>query len=202
MKIILLRHGQTEWNALQKYQGHIDIGLNDIGREQAEKLALYLRENENIEAIYCSDLSRSRETAEIIGRELQLPVQADERLREIGFGNWEGMTYEEVSQTYPEEYAKWFNNNLTIKVPGGESIDDLLARSLPALGDLAKKHEGTVLVVSHGGLIKTILNHILGSDCWDIYLHPASISSLEWDGERFVPQLIGFNPPEPPGIAL
>jgi len=196
MKILLLRHGQTEWNALKKYQGHMDIALNDAGRAQAEKLARYLRCNEKIEAIYCSDLSRSRETAEIIARELQLSIQVDERFREIGFGDWEGMTYEEVSRMYPEEYTKWFNNNLTIKVPGGESIDDLLARTLPSLGDLAQRHAGTVLVVSHGGLIKTLLNHLLGSERWDTYLYPASISSLEWDGEEFVPQLIGFTLPD------
>ncbi len=199
MKVLFLRHGQTEWNALQKYQGHMDIVLNDKGRGQAERLACYLRDHEKIEAIYCSDLIRSRETAEIIGRVLQLPVQIDKRLKEIGFGSWEGMTYEEVSRAFPEEYEKWFNNNLTIKVPGGESIDELLARSLSALGDFAKRHTGTVLVVSHGGLIKTVLNHLLGSERWDTYLHPASISSLEWDGGCFVPQLIGFTLPETQG---
>lgn len=196
MKVLLLRHGQTEWNALQKYQGHMDIALNDIGRYQAGKIARYLHENESIEAIYCSDLSRSRETAEIIAHELHLPVQVDERLREIGFGTWEGMTYEEVRCLYPEEYEKWFNSNVELKVPGGESIDELLARFLPALSELAEKHEGTVLVVSHGGLIKTVLNYLHGNDRWDIYLYPGSISSLEWNGERYVTQLIGFTLPD------
>ncbi|HNX93329.1 MAG TPA: alpha-ribazole phosphatase [Syntrophomonas sp.] len=196
MKVLLLRHGQTEWNALQKYQGHMDIALNDTGREQAGKIARYLHDNENIEAIYCSDLSRSRETAEIIAHELHLPVQVDKRLREIGFGSWEGMTYEEVKCMYPEEYEKWFNNNLEIKVPGGESVDELLARSLPVLSELAERHEGTVLVVSHGGLIKTVLNYMRGNERWDIYLYPASISSLEWNGEQYVTQLIGFTLPD------
>jgi len=196
MKVLLLRHGQTEWNALQKYQGHMDIALNDTGREQAGKIARYLHDNENIEAIYCSDLSRSRETAEIIAHELHLQVQVDKRLREIGFGSWEGMTYEEVKCMYPEEYEKWFNNNLEIKVPGGESVDELLARSLPVLSELAERHEGTVLVVSHGGLIKTVLNYMRGNERWDIYLYPASISSLEWNGEQYVTQLIGFTLPD------
>src|SRR5665647_3785765 len=83
MKVILLRHCQTEWNVLQKYQGHTDIDLNDYGRQQAQRVADYLRENESIEAIYCTDLSRGRETAEIIGRALQLPVQGDVRWREL-----------------------------------------------------------------------------------------------------------------------
>jgi alpha-ribazole phosphatase/probable phosphoglycerate mutase len=196
MKVLLLRHGQTEWNALQKYQGHMDIALDDTGRNQAGRIARYLHENENIEAIYCSDLSRSKETAEIIARELHLQVQIDERLREIGFGVWEGMTYEKVKSMYPEEYEKWFTNNAELKVPGGESIDELLARFLPVLSELADKHEGTVLVVSHGGLIKTVLNYLHGDNRWDIYLHPASISCLEWDGERYVTQMIGFKLPD------
>lgn len=196
MKILLLRHGQTEWNALQKYQGHKDIALNDIGRTQAGQLGDYLQSHEDIEAIYCSDLSRSRETADIIARKLQLPVQIDKRLREISFGLWEGMTYEEVSLAYPAEYEQWFNNNLALKVPGGETVDELLARVLPVLGEVAARHSGTVLIVSHGGLIKTVLNYIYGQKRWDTYLHPASISSLEWDGIRFIPKLLGFTLPE------
>ena len=192
MQVILLRHGQTEWNVLQKYQGHTDIDLNDYGRQQAQRVADYLRENETIEAIYCSDLSRGRETAEIIGRVLKLPVQGDVRWRELSFGRWEGLTYSEVYQQYPQEYDSWFKNTRQMQVPGGESFDDVLARSLPALYELADLHEGTVLVVSHGGLIKTILNHLHGEDMWDIYLEPGSMSFLEWDGEQFITKKIGL----------
>jgi len=195
MKVILLRHGQTEWNALQKYQGQTDINLNDYGREQAATVAEYLKENESIEAIYCSDLSRGRETAEIIARELQLPVRYDARWRELSFGCWEGLTYSEVCQQYPQEYDSWFKNTRQMQVPGGESFDDVLARSLPALHELAERHEGTVLVVSHGGLIKTILNNLHGDGMWDIYLEPGSMSFLEWQESEFIPQKIGVTLP-------
>ncbi|HWQ74525.1 MAG TPA: alpha-ribazole phosphatase [Syntrophomonas sp.] len=196
MKVLLLRHGQTEWNVQHKYQGQTDIELNENGREQAAKVGRYLRENENIEAIYCSDLSRSRETAELIGHELQLPIRIDKRLRERGFGHWEGMTYEEVCRLYPQEAESWQKDSMIGKVPGGESVVEILDRSLPLLDELAQKHRGTVLVVSHGGLIKTVLNHLHGNDEWDIYLLPSSISSLEWDGTKYVPQVIGFLLPD------
>lgn len=202
MKVILLRHGQTEWNKLHKYQGHTDISLNDYGRRQAENVAAYLQANEQIEAIYCSDLSRARETAEIIARLLQLSVEIDERWREISFGYWEGMTFTEVYEKYPREYDDWFNNTLQMQVPGGESFSGLLARALPALEEIAAKHCGTVLVVSHGGLIKTLVSHLQGeNNLWESYLEPGALSWLEWRQNTFAPQKIGFNvqPGEVPG---
>lgn len=189
MKIILLRHGQTEWNALQKYQGHTDIALNDFGRQQAGRVARFLQENETVEAIYCSDLCRGRETAEIIARQLELPVEVDSRLREICFGYWEGLTFTEVYEQYPREFDDWFNNTSQVKVPGGESFDQLLDRALPALAEIAARHSGTVLIVSHGGLIKAVLNHLQnGNGLWETYLEPASMSFLEWKDGSFVPE--------------
>lgn len=194
MKVILLRHGQTEWNKQHKYQGHTDIDLNDFGREQAKKVADYLRDNEKIEAIYCSDLSRGRETAEIIARELQLPIQTDLRWREICFGHWEGLTFNEVYEQYPQEFDDWYNNTLQMQISGGESFAELLERAQPALIEIAERHNGTVLVVSHGGLIKMIVNQMdSGNGLWDTYLEPGSMTFLEWQGDKFVPETIGFS---------
>lgn len=193
MKVILLRHGQTEWNTLQKYQGHTDIALNDFGRKQAQMVASYLCDNEEIEAIYCSDLSRGRETAEIVARENKLEVNCDPRLREISFGHWEGLTFSEVYERYPQEFDNWFHNTRLVKVPGGESFDDVLARSLPALEEIVAQHSGTVLVVSHGGLIKTLINHLNGGNgMWETSLEPASMTYLEWEGGSFTPVKIAF----------
>ena len=148
--MILVRHGQTEWNALQKYQGHTDIALNDLGRSQAQKIADYLRDHEVVEAVYCSDLSRSLETAEIIGQGLELSPISDVRLKEISFGVWEGLTYTEVYQQYPQEFDYWFQSTRQVKVPGGESFEQVVERSLQALQEIAARHNGTVVVVSHG----------------------------------------------------
>jgi len=194
MKIILLRHGQTEWNALQKYQGHTDIALNDFGRQQASRIAAYLRDHEKIEAIYCSDLSRGRETAEIIADQLQLSVNCDPRWRELCFGKWEGMTFTEVYERYPQEFDDWFHNTRRVQVPGGESFDEILERALPALSEITAQHKGTVLVVSHGGLIKTLLNHLqTGNGLWETYLEPGSMSFLEGQEGELVVSQIGFN---------
>lgn len=194
MKIILIRHGQTDWNVLQRYQGHKDIALNDQGRTQAEKIALYLQSHEMVEAIYSSDLSRSLETAVIISTVLKLPVLSDVRLKEISFGLWEGMTFTEVYEKYPLEFDNWFNNTQQVRVPGGESFDDVLHRSLQALNEIAARHTGTAVVVSHGGVIKAVLNHLNGGNgLWELGLEPCSMSYLEWKEGKFIPVEIGIN---------
>jgi len=181
MKMILIRHGQTEWNALQKYQGHTDVHLNELGRKQATTAAQYLKDHEAIEALYASDLSRTRETAEIIGRSLNLPVITDSRLRELSFGRWEGMTFNEVYQEYREEFDNWYNNTSEFKVPGGESFNELVTRVMQSLQEIAAKHSGTVVVATHGGVIMALLYHLgAASDLWQGGVEPGSISFFEF----------------------
>lgn len=182
MKIILVRHGQTEWNALKKYQGQSDIPLNDVGKEQAARAGDYIAKNENIEAIYCSDLSRTKETAQIIADKLGLGLDpiADERLRELFFGLWEGLTFTEVYEQYREEFNNWFNDTLNVKVPEGESFSELVDRSMAAIKEISQKHKGTVVVVTHGGVIKAILSQSgKEKDLWQKGVEPASLTYLE-----------------------
>jgi len=115
---MLIRHGQTQWNVLQKYQGQTDIPLNNTGREQAAKLAALLKQ-ESIEAIYCSDLSRAMETAKIISSFHTVEPVSDPRWREFNFGHWEGLTYREIDHAFPEEARNWFEDTRHFKVPGG-----------------------------------------------------------------------------------
>lgn len=180
MKIILLRHGETDWNFQQKYQGHRDIPLNARGREQAQKVARTIID-ENIEAVYSSDLSRARETAEIIAGYFELPVIIDPRLREFSFGEWEGKTFNEVYHEYPVEYHDWYENTMDFKVPGGESMRQLLERVWLALRDISRRHSGTVLVVAHGGVLRAVLYKVGGEnreDLWGELLQPGSILEL------------------------
>ncbi len=186
MKIILLRHGQTEWNILQRYQGHTDIPLNDTGREQAERAALYLLQNEEVQTIYCSDLSRTRETAEIAADKLKLPVYYDVRLREASFGIWEGMTFSEVYEKYPEEFNKWYQDIWKYKMHQGETFSEVWERVFMATREITERHNGTVLVVTHGGVVKTFLNYIDHSvDIWKTGVDPGSMTFVEFEDGNY-----------------
>ena len=132
MQLILIRHGQTEWNASQKYQGHTDIPLDDTGRQQARRLAEHLLQLEKVEAVYASDLVRARETAEIIAQAFNLKPLIDPRLRELCFGKWEGLTFNQVYAIYRAEFEQWYNSRQSL-CAGGESFSDVANRSLRLL---------------------------------------------------------------------
>lgn len=185
MIIIMVRHGQTDWNYEQRYQGHCDIPLNDTGRQQARDLAAILQ-NETVEAVYSSDLCRAKETAEIIAAPLSLPVIIDPRLREMSFGLWEGQTFTEIYRDYPNEFEEWFRNTSDYTVPGGESVNRLLKRFQVFMDDIKDRYTGTVLLVTHGGVIRSFLFSILGQDpreLWENGLEPGAVIRLEINGD-------------------
>jgi probable phosphoglycerate mutase len=145
-ELILVRHGETDWNAVGRLQGHTDRPLSDYGRKQARRLAEEL-EGERFEAIYASDLARARETAEIIGAQLGLPIILDPDLREKDWGNWEGLTSTE---------------RLEIELVG-ESTEEHQRRLLAGLDRIAAQHPaGRVLVVTHGGSMRRVQTEALG----------------------------------------
>jgi len=192
MKIILARHGQTDWNILLKYQGHRDIDLNETGREQAKVLAKYLSEHERpIEAIYCSDLSRSKETAEIIGEVLGMVPAVDIRFREVHFGAWEGLTYSEASEKYPQELNDWMHKPFGSEIPEGELIEAAAKRSLEGIRDIDSKHKATVVIVTHGGLIKILLSYLNAPITGETILPSGSVSILECTNDSMIPVAIG-----------
>jgi broad specificity phosphatase PhoE len=144
--LLLVRHGETDWNADGRLQGHTDRPLTDFGRRQARQLAEELSEQE-LEAIYSSDLARARETAEVVGERLELPVVLDPDLREKNWGTWEGLTAVERDRV---EFA-------------GESTQEHQERILGALRRIAARHPGgRVLVVTHGGSMRRVQTTALG----------------------------------------
>ena len=144
--LLLVRHGETDWNAEGKLQGHTDRPLNDYGRRQARALAERLA-GEEIEAVYSSDLSRARETAEILGEQLGLPVAVDSDLREKNWGNWEGLT---AGERLRVEYE-------------GESSEDHRSRTLRAVERIVERHPaGRVVVVTHGGSLRRLQAAVAG----------------------------------------
>lgn len=152
--LLLARHGETDWNAQHRWQGHADPLLNDRGLAQAEALAEELA-GEGIDAIYASDLARARQTAEIVARRLRVPVKLLGDLREIDFGEAEGLTTAEVEERYPGALAAYRERGEAL--PGGETTANLTTRALAAVKRIADEHpDGTILVVAHGGSIRAV----------------------------------------------
>ena len=157
MKLILVRHGETCWNAERRIQGgDSDIELNDTGLGQAKKLAAFLK-NEPVTAILSSPLRRAIDTAKVIADHHQLPVEIDQGLRELKVGELEGMSVSDLSTTFSQFLMKWWQEGCTMKLPNGESLVDLQQRAWKAVERLLERHktnpehkEGiTVVVVSH-----------------------------------------------------
>jgi alpha-ribazole phosphatase len=161
-QLILIRHGETEWNRDRRIQGHTDIALSACGHEQARQLGIRLA-REPIRAIYSSDLARARQTAEPLAETLSLPIHTTPLLREVGFGAWEGLTVSEVEARWPDEYAAWRQDSITYRPPDGERIEELQRRSLASVAEILTAHPGeTVAIIGHGGSVKSILCGLMG----------------------------------------
>jgi broad specificity phosphatase PhoE len=156
--LLLVRHGETDWNRDGRWQGHSDTRLNDLGRDQARRVAA---EVGDVDVLYASDLARARETAEIIAAALELDVRTDPRLRERSFGAWEGLTAPEIEEGFAEELARWRVGE-GAGAADAEPFDAFAQRVRGFLDDALARHPGeTVLVVAHGGTIRVI--HALAS---------------------------------------
>jgi alpha-ribazole phosphatase len=147
----LVRHGATEWNASGRYQGQSDVELSELGRRQARAIADRLR-SDLFDRIYASDLQRARETAETIALPRRLQVTTDARLREFHFGDWEGLTWPEITALHPD-----LNSRSDIVAayapPGGETLADVIARWSSFQRDVLSERSGRVLVVTHAGML-------------------------------------------------
>jgi probable phosphoglycerate mutase len=187
-RILLVRHGETDWNAAGRIQGHSDTPLNAAGRLQARRAAQRLA-REPIRALYSSDLARAFETATIIGVPLGLTVVASPQLRERRYGEWEGLTAAEIQAHYPEQFAIWRARSTDFAPPQGETRNEILTRALAELQTIARRHvREMVVVVSHGGLCYVLINHILGSvdgDRREFTIGNASIHTLDVTGDQW-----------------
>ncbi|QRP98273.1 histidine phosphatase family protein [Corynebacterium sp. FDAARGOS 1242] len=165
-RLLLIRHGQTTYNATGRMQGHLDTELSEVGLSQA-RAAADLLVDKQITAIVSSDLIRARDTAAVIGEKLGIKVDVDKRLRETHLGDWQGMTSAEVDEQYPGARAIW-RHDPTWAPPQGESRVDVATRARPVIDELMRAHpewdEGAVLVVAHGGAISALTCHLLGLD--------------------------------------
>ncbi|MDQ7797753.1 MAG: histidine phosphatase family protein [Candidatus Edwardsbacteria bacterium] len=190
MELILVRHGQTQWNKEQIFRGSKDIELDKTGRQQAEALGERLK-SRRIDAIYSSSLKRAMYTAEAIARLQGLPVMVGPGLVDMCFGEWEGLAHQEVKQKYPKQYQAWRENPWKARIPGASNIKDVQAQSMRAIKGMIEDHpiESTIAVVTHRVILKLILMRMLNmgpEGFWNIKLSPCGLTTLEWDGKRFV----------------
>jgi broad specificity phosphatase PhoE len=159
--IVLVRHGETDWNRERRFQGHADVPLNEDGRTQVADLAEELA-GERFAAAYTSPLRRAAESAEILAARLALVVQSSDALGEVDVGSWSGLTIREVEERFPDGFKRWID----WKVEGwedGEQYEDFSRRVVGGLLEIAARHPGEhVLAVTHGGPIRTALAAAVG----------------------------------------
>ncbi len=155
-RLVAIRHGETAWNVDTRIQGQLDVGLNPTGQRQAERLGRALA-GEQIDAVYSSDLGRAHDTARALARHAGLPVQTDPALRERAFGVFEGMTFAEIDQRYPDAARRWRQRDAGFGPEGGETLGDFYARVVAAVARIAARHRGQhIALVTHGGVLDAL----------------------------------------------
>lgn len=160
--IYLIRHGQTDWNKARRFQGTKDISLNETGRKQAAKLEQALA-HIPFDRVVSSDLSRARETAEILASGRSLKVETDVLLREIDFGYWEGLDFAAIEARFPEEARTWLEDPGSLKIPGGESFQIMAQRVWERFLFWTEREDyQKMAIVSHGGTTAAMICMILG----------------------------------------
>lgn len=183
LRVLLVRHGETDWNQQMRFQGQTDIQLNARGLAQAEAIASRLR-HERLQAIYSSDLQRAMQTAHIIARYHDLSPIPDADLRELSYGVWEGMSREEIlASEWAELFEKYRQDSLRYRPPGAEYPEQILERSRRVWQRVLQAHEeGTVCLVGHGGSLRALLCVALAAPLESfrrIRLDNASLSAVE-----------------------
>lgn len=195
MRMIIVRHGESEWNRIHRYQGQSDAPLSALGREQAEALAGHMQHT-RLDAIYTSSLQRAAYTAEAIARfHPDVPLRHDDGLLEIHHGEWQGKYAHEISEQYAAGLYEWRRYPTRSQMPGGESFSNVLKRTLDFQTRMRAAHQGqTILVSTHDVILKILIADALGMNmdrmnC--IWITNASISTIDYSGE--MPFLLGLS---------
>lgn len=203
LRLVLVRHGITDWNREGRFQGHLDPPLSDLGRREAALVAERIAADPDLRParIVSSSLARAAQTADAIAATAGLAVEADPRLIEIGQGEWEGRTHDEIATTDAERYEIWRTSDGL--PPGGETIEATIERLGGAMGDLDSA-PGTVVAVSHGGIIRVLARMLLDLSpvrSWALDVDNASVTTLDrrdgfWQLDRWndTGHLLGLEP--------
>jgi broad specificity phosphatase PhoE len=187
-EIILVRHGETQWNVQEVFRGRIDVELNETGLRQAELLAEYLSRLD-IDAVYSSPLKRALNTAQAIASHHKLELKISPGLLDFDFGKWQGLSHPEVKDRYKKLYVQWLENPHLIRMPDGESLNGVRKRALGVVNEVVAKHEGIIVLVSHRVVNKVLICALLGLDnshFWNIKQDVGGITTFSYENERFI----------------
>jgi len=187
-QIILVRHGETEWNVKEVFRGRIDIELSETGLKQAQLLAKYLSDIE-IDAIYSSPLKRALTTAEMVASYHKLKVEIAPGLIDFDYGEWQGLPHQEVRDKYRRLYAQWLNRPDRVRMLAGESLDEVRKRAMKVVDKVIAKYQGSVVLVSHRVVNKVLICALLGLDnshFWNIRQDTCGITSFTYENEQFI----------------
>ena len=194
LRLLLVRHGETAWNATGRFQGQMDIDLNVVGQRQALALAERLA-SEEIHAVYASDLRRAYDTALAIAARHPVAVHAEPRLRQMDYGSWQGLTDAQMQEQDPEGFADWNADQVNRSPPGGESLSQVANRLTSLLDEVRAQYaHQTVVLVSHGGTVRLVLCLLLGhplSAHWQFEVDNTAIAEIELQDRG--PVLIRWN---------
>jgi len=188
LDIILARHGETEWNVGEVFRGRADIDLDETGRKQAELLGEYLNST-RIESVYSSPLQRALNTVKAIAGRHGLEVKIASGLNDLDFGAWEGLPVNEVRNRYPDLFAQWADRPEKVRLPGGETLDDVTARARKVIDEAIANNTGTVVLVTHRVVIKILVCTLLGLDnshFWNIMVDTCGLTTFRYENGRFV----------------
>jgi len=195
-EIILIRHGETEWNSQQRMQGHSNSDLSSVGQAQIQALGQWLK-NVPFDLIYSSDSPRAKQTAEAITQFSGHELQFDQRLREKNLGVFEGLTSEEARERHPEVFRLFKTAGSKYVVDEGESTQQLQDRALEIVNEIRIKHpEERVLLVTHGGFIRVVMKHSLGLSLETptrFLIRNTGVFRLVWEDKWLVSQMGGVS---------
>lgn len=195
MKFFLVRHGETEWNKLGRFQGHQDINLNERGLAQAKETAKAAADW-GLVAIYTSPLARTVQVAQEIAKVTPLPVSQEPGLMELSLGDLEGVTGQEMREGWPEVFAAWRSNPEQVSMPNGESLAQLRNRAWRSILQIEQKHsaDASVVVISHNFAIRSIIGELLGVPLENFHRMSLSLASVcTFDSDDRGRRLISYN---------
>ncbi|HEC33575.1 MAG TPA: histidine phosphatase family protein [Chloroflexi bacterium] len=193
-RVLLIRHGQTEWNREQRFRGRADIPLDETGLRQARVTAKYVAARWPVRAVYSSPMQRAIQTAEAIAAVQGLEVQLLQGLLDLDFGMLQGQPFADARVCYPDLLRAWFEAPHTVRFPGGEGLDEVRNRCTATLREVVDRHpEQTVAMVAHTVVNRVLLCAVLDLEndhFWHLGQDTCAVNLIEWDGKRYMLRLL------------